>query len=280
MEVTVAQLLLGVVLSAALGGLGYWRRALSASGMFGAIVIGSLVFGFGGWIWGLLLITFFVSSSWLSHYRRADKVQVSEKFAKGSRRDLGQTLANGGLAAIFAIVFARYPEPLLFAAFVGAMSTVNADTWATELGVLSPVAPRAVTTGQRVVPGTPGGVTRLGIWAAVAGALLIGTVATLLAQVQSLLKGGGWELQAVSYSLVAVVGGFSGSLFDSLLGATLQGVYFCDGCRKETESPVHRCGRPARLLRGFPWLNNDVVNFLSSVVGAILAASLAWLIWR
>jgi uncharacterized membrane protein len=34
------------------------------------------------------------------------------------------------------------------------------------------------------------------------------------------------------------------------------------------------------LLRGFAWLNNDVVNFLSSLVGAMLAASLAWLIWR
>jgi uncharacterized protein (TIGR00297 family) len=280
MEVTVAQFLLGIVLSAAMGGLGYWRRALSTSGMFGAILIGSLVFGFGGWIWGLLLITFFVSSSWLSHYRRADKVEVSEKFAKGSRRDLGQTLANGGLAAILAVVFARYPEPLLFAAFVGAMSTVNADTWATELGVLSVVAPRLIITGQRVAPGTPGGVTQLGIWAAVAGALLIGTVATLLAQVQSLLQGGGWGLQAVSYPLFAVVGGFSGSLFDSLLGATVQGVYFCDRCGKETESPVHRCGHPARLLRGFAWLNNDLVNFLSSVVGAMLAASLAWLIWR
>jgi uncharacterized protein (TIGR00297 family) len=280
MEFTVAQFLLGMVLSAAMGGLGYWRRALSTSGVFGAFIIGSLVFGFGGWIWGLLLITFFVSSSWLSYYRRDDKVQVSEKFAKGSRRDLGQTLANGGVAAILAVVFARFPEPLLFAAFIGAMSTVNADTWATELGVLSTVLPRSMTTGQRVPPGTPGGVTRLGIWAAVAGALLIGTVATLLAQVQSLLAGGGWGLQAISYPLLAVVGGFSGSLFDSLLGATVQGVYFCDRCRKETESPVHRCGRPTRLLRGFTWLNNDVVNFLSSLVGAMLAASLAWLIWR
>jgi uncharacterized membrane protein len=157
---------------------------------------------------------------------------------------------------------------------------VNADTWATELGVLSTVLPRSITTGQRVPPGTPGGVTRLGIWAAVAGALLVGTMATLLVQVQSLLAGGGWGLQAISYPLLAVVGGFSGSLFDSLLGATVQGVYFCDRCRKETERPVHHCGHPTRLLRGFTWLNNDVVNFLSSLVGAMLAASLAWLIWR
>jgi uncharacterized protein (TIGR00297 family) len=275
-----AWLVLGLLLSAGMAGLGYWRRALSASGVGGAILVGTLIFGLGGWVWGLLLITFFVSSSWLSHYRKGDKALVAEKFAKGSRRDFGQALANGGLGAILAVVFARYPEPLLFAAFVGVMATVNADTWATELGVLSRVPPRLITSGEVVAPGSSGGVTSLGIWASVAGALLIGTVATALVQVESLLSGAGWGLRAISYSLLAVVGGLVGSLFDSLLGATVQGIYYCDHCAKETESPVHHCGRPTRPLRGWGWLNNDVVNFLASLVGGLVAASLAWILWR
>jgi uncharacterized protein (TIGR00297 family) len=274
------QLLLGLVLSTLMGGLGYWRRSLSISGVVGAILVGTLIFGFGGWIWGLLLITFFVSSSLLSNYRRADKEDVSEKFAKGSRRDLGQALANGGLGAVLAVAFARYPEPLLFAAFVGVMSTVNADTWATELGVLSRIPPRLITTGQRVAPGTSGGVTRLGIWASIAGALLIGTVATALLQIESLLSGGGWSLEAASFPLLAVVGGFSGSLFDSLLGATVQGIYYCGHCKRETESPIHHCGEPALQVRGWAWLNNDLVNLVASIVGGLVAASLAWILWR
>lgn len=276
----VEQLLLGLVLSALMGGLGYWRQALSTSGVIGAILVGTLIFGLGGWVWGLLLIAFFVSSSWLSHYRRADKEAVSVKFAKGSRRDIGQVLANGGLGAILAIVFSRYPEPLLFAAFVGVMATVNADTWATELGVLSRVPPRLITTGDVVVPGTSGGVTRLGIWASVAGSLLIGTIATALTQTVSLLSGGGWSLRAISYTLLAVVGGLAGSLFDSLLGATVQGIYYCDHCGKETESSTHHCGRTARPLRGWGWLNNDLVNLMASLVGGLVAASLAWVLWR
>jgi len=273
-------LLTGLLLSAGMAALGYWRRALSASGVAGAIVVGTLIFGLGGWEWGLLLITFFVSSSWLSHYRRADKSQIAVKFAKGSRRDLGQALANGGLGAILAVVYARYPEPLLFAAFVGVMATVNADTWATELGILSRVPPRLITTGDVVPPGTSGGVSTLGIWASVAGAMLIGTVATALVQAGSLLGGGGWSLRAASYSLLAVAGGLVGSLFDSLLGATLQGIYYCEKCAKETESPVHHCGRAAQPLRGWGWLNNDVVNLLASLVGGLVAASLAWILWR
>ena len=273
-------LLLGLFLSAVVAALGYWRRALSRSGMAGAILVGTLIFGFGGWEWGLLLIAFFVSSSWLSHYRKADKVLVAEKFSKGMRRDIGQTLANGGLGAILAVVYARYPEPLLFAAFVGAMATVNADTWATELGILSRVPPRLITSGDVVPPGTSGGVTALGTWSSVAGALLIGTVATALVQAGSLLGGNSWSLRATSYTLLAVVGGLVGSLFDSLLGATVQGIYYCAQCAKETESPVHHCGTPAQPLRGWTWLNNDLVNFLASVVGGLAAASLALILWR
>ncbi len=274
----IGQLIVGGLLSALMGGLGYWRQSLTISGVVGAILVGTLIFGLGGWVWGLLLITFFVSSSWLSHYRQADKQAVAEKFAKGSRRDLGQALANGGLGAILAVVYARYPEPLLFAAFVGAMSTVNADTWATEVGVLSRVPPRLITTGRPVPPGTSGGVTRLGMWASVAGALLIGAMATALMQVQSLFSGQGWSSEVISYPFLAIIGGLSGSLLDSLLGATVQGIYFCRQCDKETESPVHRCGQRTQLVRGQRWLNNDLVNFLASLLGALISASVAWVL--
>jgi len=274
------QLLLGLILSALIAGLGYWRQALSPSGVAGAILVGTLIFGFGGWIWGLLLITFFLSSSWLSHYRQADKEAMADKFAKGGRRDLGQTLANGGVGAVLALVFFQTPDPLLFAAFLGVLATVNADTWATELGILSRVGPRLITTGEPVTPGSSGGITRLGIWASVAGALLIGSVATALTQAQSLLSKHTWSLEAASYPLLAVAGGIAGALFDSLLGATVQGIYFCGRCAKETESPVHRCGQTARPVRGWQWLNNDVVNLTSSLVGGLATVLLAWLLWR
>lgn len=263
-----------------MGVLAYWRKSLSVSGVLGAILVGTLIFGFGGWLWGVLLITFFVSSSWLSHYRKADKQTAAEKFAKGGRRDLGQTLANGGMGAILAVLYASYPDSLTFAAFLGVMATVNADTWATELGVLSELPPRLVTTGEEVSPGTSGGVTRLGIWASVAGALLIGTVATMLTQLEALATGVGWSIEAVSYSLLAVAGGVVGSLFDSLLGATVQGIYYCDQCAKETENPVHHCGQAARPWRGWGWLNNDLVNWVASLIGGLVAMSLAWFLWR
>ena len=73
---------------------------------------------------------------------------------------------------------------------------------------------------------------------------------------------------------IAAAAGLAGSLVDSLLGATVQGIYWCDGCQKETERRVHTCGEATKPLRGWRWLNNDLVNFVSSVAGGLLAAVL------
>lgn len=271
------RLILGFVLSALIAWGGYQKRSLSRSGVAGAIVLGTLIFGLGGWIWGLLLIAFFVSSSLLSRYKEAEKESLAEKFAKGSQRDLGQALANGGWGAVLAVLSFLHPNPLLFVAFVGTMAAVNADTWGTEVGVLSPTMPRLVTNGQPVPTGTSGGVSFLGTLAALAGGLFIGLVALVLRLVDSLWMSQ-WVWTDCWLLLFAGLGGLAGCFFDSLLGATVQGVYYCEGCQKETESQVHRCGQETRLKRGWRWLNNDAVNFISAVVGGGVAALLGWLI--
>ncbi len=268
------EILGGLVFSALIGAIGYKRQALDTSGVLGAIITGALIFGLGGWAWGLLLIAFFVSSSALSFYRAGEKEGLAEKFAKDHRRDLGQALANGGAVAGLALLsrilpFDRQTAGLYFAACAGAMAAVNADTWATELGVLSTRPPRLITNGKRVEIGSSGGVTWTGIAASFAGASLIG----LLSGASAMVLGRGWEESGL-LMCVAIAGGMSGSLFDSWLGATVQAIYWCDTCQKETERTIHRCGAETRPLRGWGWLNNDLVNFLASMVGALVAAGL------
>lgn len=268
----------GLALSLAIGLVGYRRGALSRDGVVGALITGTLIFGLGGWEWGVLLIGFFISSSALSFYRAHEKRGLAEKFAKGHRRDLGQALANGGLMAMLAVLsrfcsLSSSPavEEVWFFAGAGAMAAVNADTWATELGVLSPCPPRLITTGRRVEVGTSGGVTWPGSGASLAGALFIG----LLGGLGLLLLDRGWS-NAATLLLATTLGGVAGSLFDSLLGATVQAIYRCDDCEKETERRVHHCGAETRLLRGWRWLSNDLVNFAASVVGALVAAAIGW----
>ncbi len=267
MATDITQIGLSLLLSATIGGLAYWRQSLTAGGWLGAILTGTATMGFGGWAWGFALVAFFVSSSALSHYKEQIKEQrAAEKFAKGGRRDLVQALANGGVGALIALIYALLDgSPLLLALFVGVMATVNADTWATELGVLSPHRPRMITTGRLVEPGTSGGITLLGTSAAAAGSLLIGGVMFVgLALGAPTMQTLWWLLPA------ALLGGVGGAMVDSLLGATVQAIYrYPNG--KETERVVGRDGTPNRFVRGWRWMNNDLVNLGSSLVGGLIA---------
>lgn len=259
------QLFSGLVLSSMIAALAYRRRSLSRSGIAGAIATGTTTFGLGGLAWGLSLIFFFASSSFLSHFRARDKEQTAtDKFSKGSQRDIGQVAANGGVASALAISYGLSTSTALRASlqagYVGALATANADTWATELGILSTQPPRLVTTWQTMPPGTSGGITALGTAAAAAGALSLGLVFRLLK------RGTSWILPPI-----ALLSGVAGSLLDSLLGATVQAIYYCPTCNQETERRIHSCGTPTKALRGLPWMNNDVVNFLATLYGAFVA---------
>jgi len=278
------RLLIGLIFSAIISGVAYRSAALSRNGVAGAIVVGTSIFGFGGWVWGATLIAFFVSSSALSRFGARRKRAVADTFAKSSRRDAGQALANGGLAALVAIAAGLAGRsapifPILALAFYGALAAVNADTWATELGVLARQQPRLITTGRPVPTGASGGVTWQGLLAALAGGAFIGLAAFILVQGAALVTTGAWLLRDWVLIPVAAISGLAGALFDSVLGATVQAIYYCDICGKETEQSMHRCGQPARPLRGWPWLSNDWVNFGASLAGATVAAGLASLIF-
>lgn len=264
------RLLLGLLFSSGIALIAYRRRSLDKSGVAGAIASGTSIFGMGGWSWGLSLIYFFVSSSLLSHFRQRDKASAAaDKFSKGARRDLAQAAANGGLATLFAIIYglARSPRTrrLARAGFTGALATANADTWATELGVLSASKPRLITTGRPVAPGTSGGITPLGTAASSLGAYSLGLFF--------------WAWQRFRKSpapFVALISGMAGSFFDSFLGATLQATYYCPVCETETERRIHSCGTPTQPLRGIAWMNNDAVNFLATACGSAVAIGLAY----
>jgi uncharacterized protein (TIGR00297 family) len=264
--VSTQQMLIGFGLAAFISILGWVAKSLSLSGMLAAFLVGGLVFGFGGLPWAVLLLTFFISSSILSKLYSSRKKDLAEKFSKGSRRDWGQVFANGGPAAFLALIMILFPKDTWpWMAFAGALATVNADTWATELGVLSPVPPRLLTTGESVPPGTSGGVSRVGTIATFAGGALIGLVAWFFTP----------HLPPLRLIGSVALAGLTGSLVDSLLGATVQAIYYDPIRRKETERRIlQEDGSPASPVRGIEWINNDMVNFISSVCGALTATGL------
>lgn len=263
-EPSVFRIILAFVLGAIISWLAWRAKALSKSGAVAAWLVGGVVFGVGSWGGAAILLTFFISSSMLSRAFAPKKEALSSFVLKGAQRDAAQVFANGGFGSLALLLSIWFPDPTLpFLAFCGAFAAANADTWATELGVLSPQPPRLITNGRVVQRGTSGGVTPLGLLASLCGAALIGGVAALFVAEKSLLL------------LVVSLSGFVGSLLDSWLGASFQAVYFCPVCQKETERhPEHSCGGRTEHLRGLRWLDNDGVNFACTVVGGSLALAL------
>jgi uncharacterized protein (TIGR00297 family) len=255
------QLLIGFALAIIVAYLAYRARSLNRSGAFAATIVGTIVFGVGGWQWAVLLLIFFITSSGLSRLFKKRKQGLDEKFSKGHERDAGQVFGNGGLATAFVLVHVLYPESSIgWVGFAASLAAVNADTWATELGVLNPTHPRLITDlRKRVEKGTSGGVSLSGTFASLLAASAIALPAAVFANDWSLI-------------IPIILAGLAGSLFDSLLGATAQAMYYCPTDKKETEKhPLHTCGTQTVHIRGWKWLNNDWVNFACSAFGVIVA---------
>jgi uncharacterized protein (TIGR00297 family) len=173
-----------------------------------------------------------------------------------------QVLANGALFAGAALAMIVQPDIRWIALGAGSLAASAADTWATEVGMLYGGQPRSILTWKTVPIGTSGGVSLFGSAAGVWGAAFDALVIVLL----------GWELQVASD---VAVGGIAGALLDSVLGATVQARRWCPSCKRETERQIHNCGALTQRRRGLPWLDNDLVNFISSAGGGLLAALLA-----
>lgn len=228
-----------------------WRmRALNASGAIAAVLLGTVVVGSGGWWPGIILVTFFVTSSLLSRIGR-DTDQ-----ARGSRRDWVQVLANGWPILIGSIVYAVTGNDIWLLFGVGGIAAATADTWSSELGKLSTSPPRLIMNGECVPPGTSGAISLVGTLASIAGAMLIGALAGFAYGIGTF----------IGITIAGIVGG----LVDSLLGATVQERRYCDTCDKPTEANPHRCGNPTRFVGGIRFINNDVVNMACVFSGAII----------
>jgi uncharacterized protein (TIGR00297 family) len=262
-----SQWIVGLALGIGAAVVGYLIGGLTPAGAVAAAGVGTVTMGGGGLAPALLLLLFFFSSSALSRLGNERKARAQTFFSKQARRDEAQVLANGAMAAGFSLLYGLTGAWVWFAGLSGALAAVTADTWATELGVLSSERPRLITTCEPVEAGTSGGVSLLGTAAAAGGALLLGLAAAAL--------GGNWRVLPA-----AACGGLVGAFVDSLLGATVQASYLCPACNKPTERhPRHTCGAPTVQTRGWSWMNNDPVNFAASLVGALVAMSV-WLVAR
>lgn len=231
-------------------GLIVWKMRAGTAGaaLTGALITASLMFSTTKypyeWSWlhgGLMpLLAVFLLTYAATKIGRAKKERMGTAESKRGR-NAAQVAANLGVAALVSFPFgAITPDKDLIdllstmTAFVAlaALAEAAADTVSSEIGQVFGGQPRLIITLRRVEPGIDGGITIAGT--------LSGALAALLVSAVGFIALVGWEdLPKHWVALVlCTAGGIFGLLFDSLLGATLE-------------------------RRG--WLNNDAVNFLSTV---------------
>ncbi len=262
----IPRMLIGGTLAGVAAGYARRRHQLTLGGEYAAFAVGTAA-AIGGFPWLISLAVFFYSSVQLTRWRAGDKRRRSLSVLPDARsRDAWQVLANGGLFAVAAVVWAFSGTWQVGLFGFGALATATADTWATEVGMALKSSPRSILGWQPVIAGTSGGVSAFGLAAAVVGAFVIALCAVYALTVPFDIP----RLEAV------FVGGLAGTIADSLLGATVQSRRWCDECQAWTERRVHTCGYRSRHRRGFRWMTNDLVNLLATCFGGAVAVG-AWL---
>ena len=229
----------GVGVSALLGYVAFALGTASLTGMLTGVLLALLAIVLGGYGWFALLITFFGLGGLSSKFHYDEKLERGIAEENEGARGGGNVLANSLAALVAVVLFAAsgrvgVPPELFRFAFAGSVAAAMADTFSSEIGGLFD-GPRLITTLQRVEPGTDGAITWQGQVAGLAGAAIIAGLAAV-----------SFDLEPVATAVV-VIGGFVGTLADSLLGATLEGSL----------------------------LGNQGVNLLATVAGAAAAAGLA-----
>ncbi|MFH0818261.1 MAG: DUF92 domain-containing protein [Candidatus Micrarchaeota archaeon] len=153
---------------------------LDAAGMLVAVVLGLVVFFFGGengQAYLLLILAFLAASV------------IATKYGTGVKRKLAlyeynrgwENVVANGIVPVFCVLAAySLREPMLaVGAYVGSLAAVTADKFSSEIGVLGG-APRRLFDFKEAKRGESGAISLLGTLASFNGALVVGLASYFL----------------------------------------------------------------------------------------------------
>jgi uncharacterized protein (TIGR00297 family) len=209
-------LIIGVVATFFLALVAVYGRALTPAGGAVAAAFGVVIVLFVGFPYLALLVVFLAASSLATRYRFEEKKQKHVQEGRAGERGVSNVVAHiilpTALAVAGGIASPLLREPTTALLFAGALSFGAADTFASEFGVLAGHA-RSILSGKPVPPGTNGGVSATGQWAALAASLMIAVVGLGLF----------WTFETslpnvILFVATVTAAGFAGCQIDSVLG--------------------------------------------------------------
>lgn len=228
----------------------YHKKAITPDGIVAAILTAASLYTLGGFWVALSLVVFFILGSVLSKLKNDHKAKAEALQEPGSARNWKQVLCNSLPASLIVWLAMILDRPDLNLVAIAVFSAASADTFSSEIGMMSKGKVYNILTGQSLPSGVSGGVSKAGFLAGLLGALLLG----LLALADFGMKG-----LALTTGL-----GFLGTLVDSLLGAAFQAKYTSDQAGLQD-----RASGGGRLIGGYAWMTNNMVNLTTLCVVAI-----------
>ena len=246
--------------------LAYYAHAITFWAFPVAALLGILIFMFSGWSGFAALVFFFLLGSMVSHIGKDRKAGAYALHERQGTRSVVQVVANGFPALIFSTFYYLTDCKSFLLAVFACLASASADTFSSEIGMLSEKQPVSILTLKPMQRGISGGITLLGVFGGMLGAFII----SFFAIPSFGIKG----------ALVITIAGVVSSAVDSILGAAFQAKYLIQNNAEGKHSQQlteQKClnDKQLKLVHGFRWINNDVVNFVSVLVCGLLVT----LIW-
>jgi uncharacterized protein (TIGR00297 family) len=215
--------------------------ALTPSGYMHAMLLGTMLWKTLGWKGWLYCVLYLILGQGVTKVGFAKKEKLGIAESRGGRRGPENVWGSAATSLICAILYSRevsffdMNRKLLLLGFVAALATKLADTFASEIGKAYGKTTFLITTLERVKPGTEGAISAEGTAAAALGGLLLSTF--------------GYFLGFINFPSICIstMAAFVATNAESLIGATIQG------------------------KKGFGFMTNEVVNFVNTFIGGVLA---------
>jgi uncharacterized protein (TIGR00297 family) len=234
-ELVCDRLVVGGVVTLLFAGLARGIRGVNLSGALVGFVISLILYVSAGPGAFALLVCVFVLTSFATRLGYRKKQKLGTA-EKREGRTGSQVVANLGVATVLALLFAIQKNSIYMLAAVAALAEVAADTVSSEYGQTRSHNPRLITTWKTVPPGTDGAISASGTVAGLVAALIVSLVAV------------GVKVLPVKWIIITSSAAVSGMFCDSWLGASLE--------RRRV-------------------LNNNAVNFVSTLIAAMVAILMA-----
>ena len=217
------------------------KKLLTPLGYINAWVLGVLVWGTLGWQGYTVVMFYFLVGSGVTKIGMAEKeaAGIAEKRSgmRGPENVWGSAL-TATICALMTIVVDSPFKELLILGYVASFATKLSDTTASEVGKAYGKSTFLITTLKPVPRGTEGAISVEGTIAGIIASIAIAIIGYLLGMI---------DLLGIGCCILAA---FITTNIESLIGATLQ--------------------------ERWQFLTNEVVNFINTTIGAIVAIIIAW----